>query len=138
MENQTERVITDEEGGVVHLPIATTKSAGIASFDERFFLVTEDGKVEPRGFVESNGENGKAATITIGTVTTGPPGSEASVTNVGTPSEAILNFTIPRGDPGEDGKAATIAIGTVTTGPPGSEASVTNVGTPSEAILNFI
>ena len=96
IENQKEIVITDEEGGVVHLPIATTESPGIASFDERFFLVTEDGKVESRVF-------SKAATITIGTVTTGPPGSEASVTNVGTPSEAILNFVIPRGEKGDPG-----------------------------------
>ena len=46
------------------------------------------------------GANGTAATITVGTTTTGEPGTNASVTNVGTNTAAILNFVIPRGDPG--------------------------------------
>jgi hypothetical protein len=46
---------------------------------------------------------GTAATITIGSVTTGEPGTNASVTNSGTSTNAILNFTIPRGNPGADG-----------------------------------
>lgn len=44
-----------------------------------------------------------AGTITIGTVTTGAAGSSATVTNVGTPSAAILNFSIPKGDDGAQG-----------------------------------
>ena len=44
--------------------------------------------------------NGAAATITVGTVTTGAPGSSAIVTNVGTSSAAVFDLTIPRGDPG--------------------------------------
>lgn len=43
------------------------------------------------------GEAGTAATITVGTVTTGEPGTNASVVNVGTPQNAVLNFTIPQG-----------------------------------------
>lgn len=43
------------------------------------------------------GPKGDAATITVGTTTTGEPGTYASVTNVGTTSAAILNFTIPSG-----------------------------------------
>lgn len=46
------------------------------------------------------GPVGPGATVEVGTVTTGAPGSTASVTNVGTESEAVLNFTIPRGTPG--------------------------------------
>lgn len=46
---------------------------------------------------------GNAATIRIGSVTTGAPGTNASVTNSGTSSAAILNFQIPRGTPGADG-----------------------------------
>lgn len=49
------------------------------------------------------GATGAAATIRIGTVTTGAPGSEAIVTNVGTANDAVLNFTIPRGNPGSGG-----------------------------------
>ncbi len=50
-----------------------------------------------------DGTDGKAATIAIGTVTTGEPGSNASVINVGTDTEAVLAVTIPRGDKGIDG-----------------------------------
>lgn len=46
------------------------------------------------------GPPGAAATITIGTVTTGAPGTPAQVTNSGTSQNAVLNFTIPQGLPG--------------------------------------
>lgn len=46
------------------------------------------------------GPSGAAATITIGTVTTGAPGTPAQVTNSGTAQNAVLNFTIPQGAPG--------------------------------------
>lgn len=52
------------------------------------------------------GKDGTAATITIGTVTTGEPGSNASVTNVGTDTAAVLAISIPRGDKGVDGTGA--------------------------------
>lgn len=40
---------------------------------------------------------GDAATITIGTVATGEPGTDAAVSNTGTVNDAVLTFTIPRG-----------------------------------------
>lgn len=49
------------------------------------------------------GEEGKAATIRIGTVTTGEPGTRAGVENVGTEYAAVLDITIPRGEPGRPG-----------------------------------
>ena len=49
------------------------------------------------------GEPGAAATVTVGTVTTGEPGTDAIVTNIGTESAAVLNFTIPRGETGPAG-----------------------------------
>ena len=45
-----------------------------------------------------SGRRGLAGTITIGTVTLGESDSELSIVNVGTPSEAILNFIIPKSD----------------------------------------
>ena len=36
----------------------------------------------------------------MGTVTTGNPGTDAQVTNSGTPQSAVFDFTIPRGDTG--------------------------------------
>lgn len=51
----------------------------------------------------SPGPAGDAATISLGTVTTGLPGSSASITNSGSSSAAVFNFTIPRGDVGPTG-----------------------------------
>lgn len=55
------------------------------------------------GAAGPTGPAGAAATITVGTVSTGAPGSQAVVTNVGTENAAILNFTIPQGLQGEQG-----------------------------------
>ena len=43
------------------------------------------------------------ATITVGSTTTGEPGTNAQVTNSGTSENVILNFTIPRGATGPIG-----------------------------------
>ena len=43
------------------------------------------------------------ASVTVGTTTTGAAGTNASVTNVGTTQDAVLNFTIPRGAQGVQG-----------------------------------
>lgn len=51
----------------------------------------------PRGV---DGAPGVAATVAVGSVVTGAPGSAVSVTNAGSSSAAVLNFTIPRGDVG--------------------------------------
>lgn len=57
----------------------------------------------PTGPTGPTGPQGPA-TITIGTTTTGDPGTNASVTNVGTNENAILNFTIPAGATGAQGE----------------------------------
>lgn len=51
----------------------------------------------------AKGDTGTAASIKIGSVTTGAAGSNASVTNSGTASNVVLNFTLPRGKDGKDG-----------------------------------
>ncbi len=53
----------------------------------------------------NDGADGIAATISVGTVTTGAAGSSVAVTNVGTSSAAIFDITIPRGDTGATGTA---------------------------------
>lgn len=53
--------------------------------------------------IYSEGTAGKAATITVGATTTGEPGTDAKVENVGDVSQAVLNFTVPRGDKGDKG-----------------------------------
>ena len=66
--------------------------------------------------IKISGQDGTAATITVGSVTTGAAGTSASVTNVGTESAAKLNFTIPqgakgdKGDKGDPGSNATVSI----------------------------
>lgn len=60
----------------------------------------------------SAGANGAAATISVGTTTTGAAGSSVSVTNSGSSSAAVFNFTIPKGDKGDTGSTgATGATG---------------------------
>lgn len=73
----------------------------------------------PRGEKGEKGEDGKdgldgqgiAATIEVGTVTTGAAGTNASVTNVGTEQRAVLNFVIPRGDTGASGEQGSAGVG---------------------------
>lgn len=48
----------------------------------------------------TKGDPGDAATVTVGTVTTLPAGSSATVTNSGTSSAAVFNFGIPKGADG--------------------------------------
>jgi hypothetical protein len=49
------------------------------------------------------GDPGEAATIEVGTVTTVPYGDPATVTNVGTNTDAIFDFEIPEGPQGDQG-----------------------------------
>ncbi len=119
-------------------------------------IITHNGAVlrvwgahtSPASFVGSYLETwaaaGQAATIGIGSVSTGAAGSSVQVTNSGTTNAAILNFTIPKGDPGNQGQTgstgatgadATISVGSVSSG---TTASVTNVGTPSAGVFNFV
>ena len=53
------------------------------------------------GATGSQGPQGDAATITVGTVSTTVYGNPASVTNSGTEQDAVLDFVIPQGKPGE-------------------------------------
>ena len=46
------------------------------------------------------GATGFTAAIRVGTVTTGEPGTDATVTNSGTDEAAVLDFVIPRGETG--------------------------------------
>jgi hypothetical protein len=56
-----------------------------------------------KGSAGPTGPAGAAATVSLGTVATGAAGSPAAVTNSGTASAAVLNFTIPQGAAGTNG-----------------------------------
>ena len=60
------------------------------------------GSSEAQGVWQFLIRNGYDSTVEIGTVKTGEPGSQATVENVGTPSNAVLNFSIPQGAPGQN------------------------------------
>lgn len=49
------------------------------------------------------GDTGLAASVSVGSVSTGAPDSPASVTNSGTENDAVFNFVIPKGDTGATG-----------------------------------
>ena len=103
----------------------------------------------PQGEPGPAGADGVSPTINVGEVTTLNAGQPATVTNVGSSSNVILNFGIPQGPQGEQGEAGengadgtdgvspTITIGQTSTLPAGQMASVENVGTSTDLILNF-
>lgn len=86
------------------------------------------------------GPAGTAATITVGTVTTGAAGSSATVVNSGTASAAVLNFTIPAGATGPQGPVG--PPGTTTwagiTDKPATFAPAAHTHTPAEVGLGNV
>ena len=58
------------------------------------------GSQGPQGQQGPKGDTGATPDISIGTVTTGAPGTDASATITGTPEDPVLNLQIPRGNPG--------------------------------------
>jgi len=130
------------------IPLSVLRALGVINRDWTKELLTEFIADHP-DLKGPPGDAGEAATVEVGSTTTGPAGSAASVTNSGTSGAAVLDFVIPRGeqgiqgiqgiqgDPGLQGNAATVAVGSTTTGAAGTNANVTNSGTGSAAVLNF-
>lgn len=59
------------------------------------------GPTGPTGPSGDAGAAGTPATLSVGTVTTGNPGTDAQVVNSGTEQNAVFDFTIPKGDTGQ-------------------------------------
>lgn len=97
-----------------------------------------------------NGADGAAATVSVGTVTTGAAGTPASVINSGTSSAAVLDFTIPQGiqgiqgvqgNPGQDGSDGTDGVSpevTVATITGGHSITITDADHPSGQTFNVM
>lgn len=83
----------------VNVFVPSVSTEGVLSWTNKAGL-TNPASVNIKG---AKGDTGTAASITIGSVTTGAAGSNASVTNSGTASNAVLNFMLPRGKDGKDG-----------------------------------
>lgn len=128
---------------------ADTKAQQIKNDFSTYVESVKQGPQGEPGPAGAPGNDGEAATVVVGKTITADSGQSASVTNSGTSSAAILDFTLPagpqgpQGEPGpagtsgNDGKAATITVGKTTTAGVGQSASVTNSGTSNAAVLDF-
>ena len=81
--------------------------------------------------------DGKCATVKIGKVTSVKTPEEASVVNVGTQTEAVLDFCLAQGEVGPVGKTPELAVGTVETVAPDAPASASMTGTAEKPVLNL-
>jgi len=78
--------------------------------------------------------NGSAATISVGTVTTGALGSAVTVTNTGTSSNAVFAFSIPSGVTGATGPSGATGLPGIQgiPGPSGSPGTLVDVNFPAQ------
>jgi hypothetical protein len=110
-------VVTDENN--VQLLVDSNRGVNLEIVPQPRIEVLVDKGVEgaqgPVGPQGPQGPQGTAATVTAGTTTTGAAGTNAIVTNSGTSSAAVFDFTIPRGDTGATGATgAGVATGGTT------------------------
>jgi hypothetical protein len=101
-------------------------------------------------YASLRGPEGLAATVTVGTVTAGTAGGTPTVTNSGSSSAAVLNFSLipgntgptgatgATGSTGPQGNTGTFAIGTTTSVTNSGTASVTNVGSSTAGTFDFV
>ena len=92
----------------VNVFVPSVSAEGVLSWSNKAGLINPPsvsikGEKGDRGLQGVQGDMGAAATIKIGTVTTGAAGSNASVTNSGTASNAVFDFVLPKGKDGADG-----------------------------------
>ncbi len=85
------------------------------------------------GNTGSTGPAGAAATVSVGTTVTGAAGSSASVTNSGSTSAAILDFTIPQGTPAPVTFSAALNLGQ----DPDESLGYSLTGTPGSVLSGF-
>jgi hypothetical protein len=91
-------------GGTTYLATAGSSALEPDLFPAVWAVLAQAGSAGPTG------PTGAAASVSVGTVTTGAAGSSATVTNSGTGGAAVLNFTIPQGVPGTGGGGGTSGI----------------------------
>lgn len=100
-------------------------------YEKAIEKINHDKKCRPKYFaiIGPTGPTGAQgpATITVGTTTTGAPGTAATVTNSGTLENVVLDFTIPGGATGPTG--ATGVAGEIgPTGPQGIQGLTGEIG----------
>ncbi len=126
---------TSDNGGWDTLSISHVDHGGTLTNSLRVYI-----EADTNGDQGDEGEPGAAATIAVGTVTTGAPGSAAAVVNSGTSGAAVLDFTIPRGATGERGAVVAMRYtfsSTTTDSDPGAGTLRFNSSTISSATQAF-
>lgn len=81
------------------------------------------------------GDPGNAATITVGETITLEPGSDALVENTGNENEAVLKFSIPKGEKGDKGDKGDTGEGVNIKGELTSESELPTEGQPGDAYV---
>jgi hypothetical protein len=102
----TNDAVTYGNPASTYIALSSNSSSEPDSYTQVWAVLAQAGVVGPTG------PAGPAAAISIGAVTTGAPGSLATVTNSGTSSAAVLNFTIPQGATGPAGSGGIGGNGT--------------------------
>lgn len=138
--------ITGAAGTSASVANVGSSSAAIFNFTIPQGIQGVQGVQGPQGNQGIQGPTGMPATVAVGTTTTGAAGSSATVTNTGTASAAVLNFTIPQGIKGDQGTqgvqgpagpANVLSVQSTTTGAAGTNANVTIAGTTPTQSLAF-
>ena len=86
------------EGSSYVVTASSGAPAGTLPTDTSYWSLLAD-----KGDKGDKGDTGLAASVSVGSVSTGAPDSPASVTNSGTENDAVFNFVIPKGDTGSPG-----------------------------------
>lgn len=130
---QVEIQMIDPEGKTISTPIfavnvmpSNINTLQIESTSEFGALTDALAEVENLKQNGLKGDPGEAATIQVGTVTASEPGGNPSVTNSGTENAAVLNFTLPRGEPGSMWYQGDVITGTSTSGTVFSGSGIAN------------
>ena len=130
---QVEIQMIDPEGKTISTPIfavnvmpSNIDTLQIESTSEFGALTDALAEVENLKQNGLKGDPGEAATIQVGTVTASEPGGDPEVTNSGTENDAVLNFTLPRGEPGSMWYQGDAITGTSTSGTVFSGSGIAN------------
>lgn len=92
-----------DNGGWDTLDVEHVDHGGTLSNDLRIYI-----EADPTGDRGQPGNPGLAATIEIGAIATGAPGSPVVLVNNGTPNAALIEGSIPRGGTGPRGAAVAV------------------------------
>ena len=81
----------------------TVAVASNTGTEYKLTITDKNGSITTPNLKGQDGAGSGSVSVAVGETTTGAPGTNAAVTNSGTASSPVLNFTIPRGDKGEAG-----------------------------------